>query len=685
MTAARSRLAAPESDLRDDPTRWRLRLVGAALVLPLLVTLVRIAHVQLVLPPRFEQAWTATTERIDPTPARTGRLIAADGVVLAHDRSRLDLEMHYRWLEQPPDADWLRQEVASRLRRSDRRDAVQQASMRATVLRERRDLHAALGQMFGVDEFESRRIAIQDRITRMRRVVMDRRAASVEVAETEATDERPFLVRCWSALTTELATPPRRTEDRFVIAEEVGYHPLVGDIPAELATAIEASPRRFRGLRVATTLRREYPLGDLAAQVVGYRRAAIDDSNDSNDLGDPNRMRGEAGIERSYDRQLTGTRGQERVTLDWAGREQATVPIRPAQNGRDLTLTIHSRWQRVAESILDDALAGEPAPGGGCLLVMNCWTGEMRVAAAGPRVDPNLYATPDPERWARLQSDPRRPFFPRLTRMALPPGSTFKTLTAAAAVEAGYDPQAPFDCRGYRSQPDRERCAIFVSHGVGHGEIDLTAALGQSCNVLFFDLADRLGERELVDWADRAGFGWTTGCDLPGESAGNLPRGGTPAETAARRRQLAIGQGGLTATPLQMVRWTAAIANGGRLVRPHFAAGSDSPPEPLNLSPITLKSLRDGMVAAVASPGGTARGLSACPIPIAGKTGTAQTGRTHDDGRPKTHAWFTGFFPADDPRYAVVAVLENGGTGGTNAAPMVGQWVTTIAARGGFD
>ena len=652
---------------RTDRSAARLRWIAAAWLLPLVVIAARLVHVQTVLPPRFEAAWTETTQRREPIAPRTGRLLAADGVVLADDIERHDLEVHYRWIEQPCDPVWLTRETLARLPRSHRRDPVRRAAARAEVLADRDRLHDDLRALLGPEAFDRRRAAIQSRVDRMRRVVLDRR----EQSATSATRPRGWA-GWWDAISSELTQPPERTAGRFVLKEETDYHPLLTDAPVEVVGLIESAPRRFRGLRVGRHSRRRYPLGDTAAHVLGFRR--VDGASEAATA------RGQAGLERSFDRTLSGQPGEAVLTLDWAGQEQSRRPMRNAVDGRDVTLTIHAGWQRQAEAALDEAIDTHQADGG-VLLVVDCWSGAVRVAASGPRVDPNLYLRPDPVRWAKHQADPRRPFFPRISRMALPPGSTFKLLTAAAALESGLDANETFLCQGYRSRPDRERCAIFVARGVGHGELTLTAAIARSCNVVFYDLADRLGHPTLADWASRSGFGWTTGIELPGEAAGSVPQPPDRGRLPSGRRQLAIGQGELTATPLQVARLTAAIANGGRLIQPHLTDSTSDvgysrltrvQPWP-GVSPSTLAVLRDGMVQAVAAPGGTAHRLAALPVPVAGKTGTAET-----EGR--SHAWFTGYFPAGDPRYALVAVLEHGGSGGQAAAPLAGAAIEAIVS-----
>ena len=288
------------------------------------------------------------------------------------------------------------------------------------------------------------------------------------------------------------------------------------------------------------------------------------------------------------------------------------------------------------------------------------------------------------------------------------------------------DPDQPFHCRGYLDEPDSHRCLIYRRHGVGHGDVTLEDALCRSCNVYFFTAARRLGPQPLVEWAERFGFGHATGVDLPGEYAGVLPcpparHDGkqsdaivqavfSPFDEDGRRASdrlkqtrarspwypgdtlgLAIGQSRLAVTPLQIVRMMAAIANGGYLVTPHVvcrvhsasanelaigdgaALTDDLAPPDENVSPApirirglsrsTLQRVRSGLEKVVSHPHGTGhRTVYLENVPIAGKTGTAETGGSLGD-----HAWFAGYVPADDPQFAFVVVLEHGGSGGRAA------------------
>ena len=290
--------------------------------------------------------------------------------------------------------------------------------------------------------------------------------------------------------------------------------------------------------------------------------------------------------------------------------------------------------------------------------------------------------------------------------MAIPPGSVFKTLTAVALLhQPGFDPRQTFVCRGYLHSPESRRCMIYRRYGIGHGPVTLDDALCESCNVYFFFQAEQLGIDPLVDWGRRFGFGQRTGIDLPGEAAGHLPAVDSAAAPTGRPRQieaaesLAIGQGSLTATPLQVVRMMAAVANGGRLVTPHLAerlglpaADGDAPadrsapaaietpaPRPIaGLDPRKLEIVRAGLRRVVADPRGTGHAtIALAGIAIAGKTGTAQAGNGTAD-----HAWFAGYAPADNPRVAFVVVLEHAGDAAATAGPIARRFVERLGELG---
>ena len=227
---------------------------------------------------------------------------------------------------------------------------------------------------------------------------------------------------------------------------------------------------------------------------------------------------------------------------------------------------------------------------------MDLRDGAVLAAASAPRFDPNVFLSGDDAARQTLLHRPDSPLLDRVVQMALPPGSVFKTLTAVALLEsATVDPQQVFTCRGYLHDPGQMRCEIYIRQGIGHGPVTLADALARSCNVYFFHYAGRMGPAPLEDWARRLGFGQPTGVDLPGEAAGTLP---TPQSIrrleghgwrTADTQRMAVGQGSLTATPLQVLRLMAAVAT-GKLLTPHVASlaaerADSAPSEPGGLSP----------------------------------------------------------------------------------------------------
>ncbi|MEE8451538.1 MAG: penicillin-binding transpeptidase domain-containing protein, partial [Thermoguttaceae bacterium] len=477
----------------------------------------------------------------------------------------------------------------------------------------------------------------------------------------------------------------------MTVAEELDHHVMAEDIPLAVVARIESRPDEYPGVKIVERTRRTYPSDSRAAHVLGHLGPIAKEelARRKEEGYHPDDFVGRTGIERQYETVLRGLRGMAVELTNRSGRVLSAYRQEEPGIGRDLILTIDPQLQRAAESLLDSALDlrtvrfEHPEPAGGAIVVMDVRTGALRAVASAPRFDPNLFVVGGA---GKLLDDKTRPLFDRAVRMAIPPGSVFKAITAVALLEAAefdppdFDPDAPFFCQGYLHEPDRQRCAIYRRHGVGHDDVTLSDALAVSCNVYFFDHAGRLGPEPLADWARRFGFGQRTGIDLPSEAAAVVPdptNGWRPGDT----QSLAIGQGSLTATPMQVVRMIGAVANGGRLVTPHvvsrlgLAEGADSaepiripPPRPIaGLHAETLAAVREGLQRVVADPIGTAHGtVHLESIAIAGKTGTAETGGGRAD-----HAWFAGYAPAEHPRLAIVVVLEHSGNAATAAGPIV--------------
>lgn len=726
---------SPATGEPGEDARGRMWWLAGGMIAFLIVIGVRLAYVQTVLPDGLLVVFDEKTESFEEIPARDGRILSADGVPLADSEERYDLLAHYRWIEEPADADWVKQHARSLLSRKERRDPENVAAAEASVVTRRNELWGSLSELTGksVAEIAAQRELVQERVERIWKLVeVKRRANSQATANWKYVDEvqeTNWVGRFWQ----ELTTPPTRTSrDPLVIAEQEDEHVVLENLDPDVAAEIETHPERFPGLRVVLRTRRTYPEDDLAAHLIGSRTAVQPEEiaelsatlSDAGSLS-PGDAIGRSGLERSYDAQLRGRNGLKKIVRNRRREIVATEVVREAQAGEDVVLTFDTNLQRRAEHLLDELLQqpipeqsdpvvddesnrSEPpamvGPRGACLVALDVRTGAVLAAASAPRFDLNLLTHSDPERWQAVLDDPRRPLFPRVTQMALPPGSTFKTLSAIALIEdGGLAPEARFVCQGYLDRPDKDRCLVFRHYGVGHNETGLADALGRSCNVYFFTAARHAGPAPLVEWSRKLGIGQPTGIDIPGEAAGSLP---SPDQKSKSRRKwypgdtlgLVIGQSSLLVTPLQMARLMAAVANDGRLVTPHLATaqgqvqrdlGSDASvdsafhhrpqPKPIpGLHPETLAAVREGLERVVQHRTGTAYKTVRLPnVMIAGKTGTAEVG-----GRLPDHAWFVGYVPADEPKVAFVIIIEHGGSGGKVAGPVAREFVKTMLDLG---
>jgi penicillin-binding protein 2 len=484
----------------------------------------------------------------------------------------------------------------------------------------------------------------------------------------------------------------------------------------------------FPGVQLANSYLRSYRYKSLAAHVLGY----VGEVNQTElktekklgyQLGD---IIGQAGVEQTYDTYLRGHDGSAQLTVNSRGQPtSAVVPKVNPRPGSQLRLTINIGLQQAAERALvtgiDDAhqTSDGTRADGGAIVALNPKDGAVLALASYPTYEPSIYVSRDPKKLAPLQ-DPtvaaakNYPAFDRAIDGLYPPGSTWKPVTALAAMEEHIlKPLSSLLCS-----------PTYVVKGVtGKGQtfhnwdpytnqyMNLTTALTESCDTYFYQLGydfyllPASDGHPLQTWASRFGFGQPTGIDLGPESAGLVPtpewrRATYTPETDPSQWQvdsvwkpgdsvqLAIGQGDLTVTPLQMTRFYAMIANGGNLVTPHVGEDIEEPtsgrpkvlvpltppaPTPSGVDPAALQYIQDGLLEATHSPLGTSYGVfGKFPVSIAGKTGTAQKAATLP-GYPNpvilNQSWWCGYGPTEDPTIVVCAVIENGGHGGTAAAP----------------
>ncbi len=690
-------------------SRRRMRLLLAGFVLLLAIVMARSIALEVTYGEAVRAQAARTLHRDVLLPPVRGRIMAQDGTVLAEDRAVMQITMAYRALQSLPEPAWLRRQArfqsgtAGPPRRiSDLPSSGKPGGEAEAVRGELDRLHARLAKLAGVtiEEWNARRRRIEHRVERIARSVNARHHGQVsrQTNAEDSTDDRSWLARAGHWLSEAFPPPESTARQTIIVAEEIQHHMMATDVSAESVEAIRDLLDRddFAGRIVSfeESTRRVYPQGDTAAHVLGHVGRPIQ-------LGTAGSgWVGQLGVERQFEVLLRGRPGSERQRISHARTVLDSTIVRPAEHGQDVRLTLDIALQRAAESLVDSALARRPdsntedetsngttSNGGGALIVLDCRTGEIRAAASGPRFDPNIFTRRDSHAISQALDAADHPMLNRVVQMAIPPGSVMKTIVAIALLKEGtVTADQSFHCQGYLHTPDRQRCAIYRRHGIGHEDLTLAGALGRSCNVYFFHHAPRMGGRALGTWADRFGLGRTTGVELPSEAAGRLP---TPEWTEQRfgrswrdgdTQLLAIGQGSLTTTPLQIARATAAIANGGFLVRPHIIANDKqfAATKIVGLRDETLRVVRRGMRQAVSDPEGTAhRNLNFDDLRIAAKTGTAQTGNGRAD-----HAWLVGYVPADAPRYVFVIALEYAGNADQAAGPVARRLLCRMQALG---
>ena len=426
--------------------------------------------------------------------------------------------------------------------------------------------------------------------------------------------------------------------------------------------------------RVSVEQRRLYRHGEQTGHLLGYLGEATGEDLERA----PAQIRagdlvGREGIEESYDDRLRGFDGLRELVVDSRGREIDQLGRRPVTPGQRLRLTIDLDLQQEAQELMSGSV--------GSIVAIDPRSGAVRVMLSAPGYDPNLFTRRlRSDAWRELVSNPHRVLQNRSIHNTYPPGSTFKIpLAMAVLTERAVDPTEKVYCSGSKKYYDRARRCWKRG---GHGWMDLRSAIQFSCDVYFYDQGQKLGVDKIAHYARLFGLGSKTGVDLSGERSGLVPdvrwsqesRGSPwyPGETIS----VAIGQGPLLSTPLQIAVLTAMVANGGYRVTPHLVSGHGVAPRKVEIDAAALAIVRDALWAVVNERGSGASARLA-DFEVAGKTGTAQVVEqktwTDSDQLPeklRDHAWFTSYGPYDDPELVVVVFVENGGHGSRAAAPM---------------
>lgn len=493
-------------------------------------------------------------------------------------------------------------------------------------------------------------------------------------------------------------TPSNRKHFAKILAESRNFEtlPLRTRLTDTEVARIAANRYRLPGVEVKARLFRQYPQGASASHLIGYigrindadLQALQADGRYDNYRGTDHI--GKVGIEQSYENQLHGTTGAEQVETDAGGHAVRTLSHTNPISGDNLVLYLDSKMQAIAEQAFGSFR--------GALVALDPKTGGVLAFVSHPEFDPNLFVDGiDSANWAALNDSPDRPLLNRALRGSYPEGSTIKPFMALAGLHYGLrTPQDAISDPGYFSLPgSSHRYRDWKPNG--HGTVNLHNSIVQSCDTYYYRLANEMGIDRTHSFLSQFGFGQKTGIDMAGELAGVLP---SPQWKAKHFKQPwypgetvigGIGQGYNLATPMQLAVATAALANGGTRLRPQIVqAIIDSRtgkrqnilPQAVaraDITPEQLKVVVDAMID-VTKPGGTASVASAgAPYLIAAKTGTAQVVGIRQNEKynasrllaeHRDHALFIAFAPADAPKIAIAVLVENGGHGGTAAAPI---------------
>lgn len=491
---------------------------------------------------------------------------------------------------------------------------------------------------------------------------------------------------------------------------------LAENIEPRLYRYMAERRRDYPGIQLEQSYLRAYPEGQLAAHVVGstgrigpaeiaaYRKAGYSG----------NETIGVSGIEQTYEKFLAGTPGETVVEVDASGEPQGRgyVSSKSPVPGRDIQLSIDGSTQSALEGALAEATRVTGAQGAAGV-AMDPRTGEVLAIASYPTYSPNVFVTRSQRRIEKLNTDESRPLFDRAIAGQYPAGSTFKPITAAAALKVGALTTGEQLESASSVVLYKQRFSNFRGHS--HGFVALPTALEVSSDTYFYQVADRLWQRQddkkrvfpLQAEAREFGLNKKTGIDLPGEATGLVPdpiwkqkrfKGTQYSDfqrswLAGDTIQLGVGQGYLQVTPLQMAAVYGAIADGGTLRTPTVARevqdpngrvvqqlAKGRPTKQLDIDATSLSAIREGLYEAANGPDGTSTGVFA-QLPadkkVAGKTGTAEPGDGGED-----HSWFVGYAPYDNPEIVVSVVIERGGTGANAAAPVA---CSTMSAYLKFD
>ena len=476
---------------------------------------------------------------------------------------------------------------------------------------------------------------------------------------------------------------------------------IAKNISKNSVAQIEEMKSKFYGINIVAVPQRYYASDTFACHILGYvsKIGTTEYSNLKEDGYTINSMIGKSGVEESMEKYLKGTDGTKKVVTDSLGNVTSELVTKEAVSGNNLTLTIDFRIQQVVENALKNTLENlqngnlskEPIPeakAGSCV-VLDVETGEVLAMASYPTYNINSFTDGiSNTEWKQLINDNQKPMFNRAISGTYSPGSTYKMLVGLAGLESGgITVDEIYTDPGIYPHAYNPKCWIYTSHNITHGDINLAGAIKGSCNCYFYEVGRRIGIASIVEWAKNFGLGQKTGIELSGEANGKIAGNDVKEWSLGDTLSASIGQSTNLYTPLQLANYISTIANGGMLNKVSLIknvennitsvslseileytkqfTGVDFETKNLNISSSYINAIKKGMYAVTTENGGTAADIfKDSKVEVAGKTGTAQV------SSGANNAIFVGFAPYDNPKVAVVAVVEHGAEG-YYLAPMV--------------
>jgi penicillin-binding protein 2 len=527
------------------------------------------------------------------------------------------------------------------------------------------------------------------------------------VLDPREVDEKA-LPALWGLLGGLLEIEPEELDTLYT--EALSVDPLIRrivlehDVNRDQVLQIRSHADELLGVEIEYSSKRDYIGGAMFSHIIGYTGDATEQQIEKNDdlvLGD---VVGQDGIEYRYDKRLRGTKGNKIIELDAAQNviteyvNEGTAPV----PGDSVYLSIDAQVQRELNRILTQGVEKYDAIGGAAV-VENVRTGEIIAAVSVPSYDNNLFVggISSGDYAALISDDEGVPLFNRVISAQIPPGSMFKTIVASAALQEGaITKDTVFNSTGVMYLGAGNSYPFQEYHQHAYGPLNLIGGIAKSSNIYFCHTMLTLGIDKFVPYAEFFGIGSETGIDIPGEASGRVPSPENKIALAETSPWLdpiwypegdscnsAIGQGITMVTPIQVANWAATIANGGKVLQPHFtyawesaATGEKEIVETKivregKVDDANLALVREGMRNSASGPLSVIVPLRDTKIPVAGKTGTAEFGIKDEKGYyTRTHAWVTGFFPYDDPQYSFVVFLEGGGES-NNSAQLAAEFI----------